>query len=54
MEKTYIKPAIEVEVMETEDMIAASLTDGFKLSDVTETEETSGNLTRGDANDFWN
>lgn len=48
MKKTYQTPEVEVLDIMTEDMIAASgpLENGFNLSEVEETTETNGNLTR--------
>ena len=53
MKKTYLKPTTEIEFIETEKMIAASNPeDGFNLSGLEGTEETSGNLGRED-DDLW-
>lgn len=47
MNKTYLKPEVEILDIMTENMIAASdPEDGFNMSTVTETEATSGNLAR--------
>ncbi len=46
MKKTYMQPAMAIDNMELEDMIAASLENGFSLGDLTDTEATSGNLSR--------
>ncbi len=46
MKKTYMQPAMAIDNMELEDMIAASLENGFNLTDLLETDATSGNLSR--------
>ena len=48
MNKTYLKPEVEILDIMTEEMIAASgsLENGVDLSSVGETEATSGNLSR--------
>jgi len=47
MNKTYLKPEVEILDIMTEEMIAASNPeDGFDMSKVTGTEATSGNLSR--------
>ena len=49
MKKIYQAPMIETEGMEAEGLMANSvnsLTEGFDLNEVTETNATSGNLSR--------